>query len=40
MKAWHVTITKFQNLLIRQTINRAMVVPNVVVVYNEEGFFN
>ncbi len=36
-KSWHVAMAKLHNLLTWLTIDRANVIPRVVVMHNEEG---
>jgi len=39
-KSWHVATTKLHELQMQPTINQVNVVPDVMVVHNEEGVFN
>jgi hypothetical protein len=38
-KSWHVDVAKLHDLLTQATVDRASVIPGVVVVHNEKGMF-
>ncbi len=38
-KSWHAIMAKPHDLLVRPTIDRANVIPGVVIMHNEEGMF-
>jgi hypothetical protein len=38
-KSWHAVGAKFHDLLMWTTIDRAIVIPSVVVLHKEEGIF-